>query len=67
MNIVLMKRYEDYRDWMKKINKKMVNIEVLFNVKCQNLYDERKKIMSPIESKRRKKNSQNDMSDYECV
>lgn len=27
---MLMKRYEDYRDWMKKINKKMTNIEVLF-------------------------------------
>lgn len=34
MNIVLMKRYEDYRDWMKKISKKMGNIEVLFYVKC---------------------------------
>ena len=30
MNIVLMKRYEDYRDGMRKITKKMANIEVLF-------------------------------------
>lgn len=32
MNIVLMKRYEDYRDGMRKITKKMANIEVLFVV-----------------------------------
>jgi len=29
MNIVLMKRFEEYRDWIKKIGKKMGNIEVL--------------------------------------
>lgn len=29
MNIVLMERFEEYRDWIKKIGKKMGNIEVL--------------------------------------
>lgn len=51
--------------WRKLVRKWQILKYFFINEK--NLYCERKKIMSPIESKRRKKNSENEMSDYECV